>query len=61
MKIIRYLLKRIIISCFILYGFNYIAINYNLVLPINLFNIMFISVLGPFGVCGLVFFKYIFL
>lgn len=58
MKFIKYIIKKFFLSCFILYGFNYIAINYNIVLPINLFNIFIVSILGPFGICGLIFFKY---
>lgn len=61
MKIILKFLKKIIISCFILYGYNYISYRFNLILPINIFNILLISFLGPFGLIGLVFFKYFYL
>lgn len=61
MKLIKFLLKKIIVGSFILYSFNYIAINYSVVLPINFINIIFVSILGPFGICGLIFFKYIFM
>ena len=61
MKIIKHLLKKMVLSCFILYGFNYIAINYNIILPINVINVVIVSFFGPFGICGLVFFKYIFM
>ena len=61
MKLIKFLLKKIIVGSFILYSFNYIAINYSIVLPINFINIIFVSILGPFGICGLIFFKYIFM
>lgn len=61
MKFIKILLKKIIVGSFLLYSFNYIAINYSVVLPINFINIIFVSILGPFGICGLIFFKYIFM
>lgn len=51
-------IKRIIISCFALYTYNYISINFDLLLPINIINVLIISILGPFGLCGLVIFKY---
>lgn len=58
MKLIKKIIKKIIFSCFILYGFNYIANCYNIFLPINYITIFIISILGPFGICGLIFFKY---
>ena len=58
MKIIKKIIKRIILSCFMLYCYNYIAVKFNLVIPINVINIMLVSILGPCGLCGLVFFKY---
>lgn len=39
-------LKKIIISAFILYGYNLIAARFNLVIPINIFTIGSISLLG---------------
>ena len=39
-------LKKIIISAFILYGYNLIAARFNLVIPINIFTIVSISLLG---------------
>lgn len=39
-------LKKIIISVFILYGYNLIATRFNLVIPINIFTIGSISLLG---------------
>lgn len=58
MKKIIYIIKKIIFSCFILYGFNYIANNFNIIIPINFINILLVTILGPFGICGLVFFNY---
>lgn len=53
------LFKRIVLSCFILYGFNYISSNFNIIIPINIINVFIVSFLGPFGIIGLIFFKYI--
>ena len=43
------------------YGFNYISCNFDIIIPINIINVLIITYLGPFGLCGLVFFKYIFM
>lgn len=46
MKKIFAVLKRIILSTFILYGYNLIAVKLNLVIPINIITVSAISVLG---------------
>ena len=46
MKKIWQCLKKIIISVFILYGYNLIATRFNLVIPINIFTGGSISLLG---------------
>lgn len=46
MKKIWQLLKKIIISIFILYGYNLIATEFNLVVPINVFTVGAVSFLG---------------
>lgn len=61
MKILFKVLKKIILCCFILYSYNYIACNFNLLIPINVINVIIIFVLGPAGLCGLSFFKYLIL
>ena len=52
------LFKRMVLSCFILYSFNYISVSYNIVVPINYVSIFLVTFFGPFGICALVFFKY---
>ena len=47
---IKYL-KKVILSAFIIYAFNMIAVNFNIVLPINLWTIGFTSI---FDVSGLI-------
>ncbi|HIS38723.1 MAG TPA: pro-sigmaK processing inhibitor BofA family protein [Candidatus Onthousia faecavium] len=46
MKRIWQIVKRIIISAFVLYGYNLIATRFNLVIPINYITIGAVSVLG---------------
>lgn len=57
MRFIFKIIKRIIVSSFLLYGYNLIAVNFNLVIPINIFNIMIISILGVPSLIGLIIFK----
>lgn len=61
MKKIYFVLKRVIISSFILYGYNFISSNFNLILPINIISVFTVSVLGSSGLFGLVLFRYLFL
>lgn len=46
MKKVWRILKKIIISTFILYGYNLIATRFNLVIPINVFTVGSVSILG---------------
>ena len=46
MKKIWQIIKKIILSTFILYGYNLIAVKFNLVIPINLITVLSISILG---------------
>lgn len=39
---IKYI-KRVIMGAFLLYAFNMVAINFNIVLPINIWTILFTS------------------
>lgn len=61
MKTLYYILKKIVISSFILYGYNLIAINFNLLLPFNIVTVLTVTILGSSGLFGLVLFKYLFL
>ena len=51
------LLKKIIISSFLLYGYNLIAVNFNLIIPINFYTISCVSLLGIPSMLGLILFK----
>ena len=44
LKIIYNYLKKIILGTFILYTYNMIAVNFNMIIPINLWTVLFISV-----------------
>ena len=50
-------IKKIILSAFILYGYNLIAVNFNMVIPINLITILFIAILGTPALVALILFK----
>lgn len=56
-KILFKVLKRIIIGSFLIYFFNYFAIDFNMIIPINFANIFIVSFLGNFGILGLILFK----
>lgn len=57
MKIIRILVKNIILGAFILYGYNLIAVNFNMIIPINVFTLLGVAVLGAPGLIALILFK----
>lgn len=46
MKYVFSFFKRIILGFLILYGYNMIATNFNLVIPINLITVALVSLLG---------------
>lgn len=57
MKFILFVVKKIILSAFILYGYNLIAVNFNMIIPINVFTLGFITFLGSPALIALVLFK----
>lgn len=46
MKKIFLTFRKILFSFFILYGFNVIAANFDIIIPINIFTVLLISFLG---------------
>ena len=44
-KIIK-IIKKIVFSSFLLYGYNLLAVPLNIIIPINIINVLFISILG---------------
>lgn len=61
MKRIFSYFKRVVISGFILYGYNLIAVNFNMMLPINVITLLFITFLGAPALFTLVLFRILFL
>ncbi len=55
MKKIFTLIKKIVLSAFILYGFNLIAAPLNIIVPINVITVLVIAILGMPGLFGLTF------
>lgn len=45
-KKLLFLVKKVILSFFVLYGFNVIASNFDIVIPINVITIGLVSFLG---------------
>lgn len=48
------LLKKIIVSLFILFGYNIILNRFNIIIPINIFTIVIVSLFSNFGFIYLV-------
>lgn len=46
MKFIYSVIKKIVLSFFILYSYNIIAENFNLIIPINIVTVSLVSFLG---------------
>lgn len=46
MKYIVAVLKKIILGFIILYGYNMIAVQFNMVMPINILTVLLVSFLG---------------
>lgn len=59
MKIIRFFLRRILFSAFLLYLYNFIAVPYFQMVPVNEISLAVVSVLGSFGLLGLILFQYL--
>ncbi len=57
MKKLFDIIKRVIISGFLLYGYNLIAVNFNMILPINFITLLSITFLGAPALLALVLFK----
>lgn len=61
MKIIKIIIRRFILSAFLLYGYNLISVEFNMMIPINICNTFIVMFLGPFGLVSLILFKYLIL
>ena len=52
MKILLKVIKRVIIGCFILYVYNYFAVKYSLIIPINIITVPIVSIFDIVGLIG---------
>lgn len=57
MKNIMLLIKKIVLSAFVLYGYNLIAVNFNMIIPINYITVGLMTILGAPVLVSLVLFK----
>lgn len=57
LKKLMLLFRNIVLSAFILYGYNLIAVNFNMIIPINVFSLSFVTILGTPALVALVLFK----
>ena len=57
MKKFAKIIKRFVLSACILYGYNLISVNFNMIVPINIFTLLIIFFLGAPGLIALVLFK----
>ncbi len=58
MKLLFKIIKRIVFGAFILYLYNYFAISFNMVVPINCFTLLVVTCFDVFGLLGLIIFKF---
>lgn len=61
MKNIIQFTKKIVLSFAVLYSYNLIAVNFNMIIPINFFTIILVTLLGTPSLLALILFKIIIL
>lgn len=54
---IKRIVKNIVLGAFVLYGYNLIAVNFNMMIPINYITLIIVSILGAPGLIVLILFK----
>lgn len=54
------LLKKVIVASLLLYTYNQLAVSFNGIIPINIFTIIFVAILGMPAMIGLVIFNFLF-
>ncbi len=60
-KLIMSFLKKIIVSVLFLYAYNKLTLPLNIVIPINIFTVCFVSLCGIPSILMLVFFSLVFI
>lgn len=53
-----FLIKKIIIAMFIIYAYNTFAISFNMVIPINISNVILVSLFGLISLFELIIFSF---
>ena len=53
------LLKRIVYALCLLYSINLIIYNYGIIVPINIFTILIVTIFGIYGVGGIIVLMYL--
>ena len=61
MKNIFLIVRRFILSAFVLYGYNLFSVNFNMIIPINIITLGIVFLLGAPGLIALALFKIILL
>lgn len=57
MKKIEIIVRNIVLAAFILYGYNLIAVNFNMMVPVNFITLGSVTFLGAPALIALVLFK----
>lgn len=57
MKNIGTFVKNFILGAFLLYGYNLIAVNFNMIIPVNFVTLLLITFLGSPSLVALILFK----
>lgn len=57
MKYVILFVRNIVISAFVIYGYNIIAVNFNMIIPINLWTVGFVSIFNLPALLTLIFLK----
>lgn len=61
MKNIKIIVRNVVLAAFILYGYNLIAVNFNMMVPVNFITLGSVTFLGAPALVALVLFKIIIL
>ena len=61
MRKIFLLIRRFILSAFVLYGYNLFSVNFNMIIPINIITLGIVFTLGAPGLIALALFKIVLL
>lgn len=57
MKLAVKLIRKVILGTFLLYGYNLIAVNFNMIIPINIYTIAGVTGLGIPSILAFLLFK----